>query len=204
MDFEWCVVGLGNPGRKYALTRHNAGFCVCDALSKRWGFSFSKKLFKAQFNQSSYAFKKILVVKPQTYMNLSGESVKSLMGYFSLSPEQLLLVYDDMDTPKGRLRLRKKGSPGGHNGVESVLSQLGTNDIYRVRVGIGRPACAVHADRLDENSIDDVGYVLGVVKGNEKKLLESAVQGACEAVETIIEHGMEKAMNIFNVRRCAP
>lgn len=191
MDFEWCVVGLGNPGRKYALTRHNAGFCVCDALSKRWGFSLSKKLFKTQLGFTSYAFKKVLVVKPQTYMNLSGESVKSLMGYFSLSPEQLLLIYDDMDTPKGRLRLRKKGTPGGHNGLESVLSHLGTNDIYRVRVGIGRP---------DENNMDNVDYVLGVVKGNEKKLLESAVHAACEAVEVVIEHGMEKAMNIFNVR----
>lgn len=191
MDFSWCVVGLGNPGKKYALTRHNAGFWVCDELSRRWGTAFSKKQLGSDTAHVSYNGKKILLVKPQTFMNLSGESVKSITGYYKIHHSQLILVHDDMDTPAGVLRIRKKGRSGGHNGVESVLSLLGTNDIYRVRVGIGRP---------EDSVTDEINYVLGVVKGEEKKLLLSAVDSACRCVETVIDAGIEKAMTAFNTR----
>ncbi len=192
MEFACCIAGLGNPGKEYASTRHNAGFCVCDELSNRWGFSFSKKMFNAQAGFASFQNKRVLVVKPQTYMNLSGESVKSVVHYYALEPEQVLIVCDDMDTPRGNLRIRKKGGSGGHNGVESVLSSLGTKEIGRIRIGIGRP---------EHQDYDEISYVLGTFTKDEKKIMQSAVENACAAIEAILESGIDKAMSIFNGAR---
>lgn len=133
------IVGLGNPGREYANHRHNIGFMVLDALAAKHNLRFSKMMFKGLIADGVIAARKVLLVKPMTYMNLSGTCVGPLMRYYKLLPQQLLVIYDDLDLPAGQLRLRGKGGAGGHNGMRSIIAQLGTEDFPRLRVGIGRP-----------------------------------------------------------------
>ena len=189
MNAFWLIAGLGNPGRSYENTRHNAGFRVCDALSKRWGFSFSVKKFKAHAARAVFNEVHCIVVKPQTYMNLSGESIQSFLRYFRIQEENALIIYDDMDLPAGSLRLRKAGGSGGHKGMESVISMLETKTIHRIRVGIGKP---------DDPFADGAAYVLEKLPREEKAALKRAEEEACLAVETILTSGFEKAMNVFN------
>lgn len=190
-NITWLIAGLGNPGRSYENTRHNAGFRVCDALSKRWECSFSIKKFKAHAAKAVFGEATSFIIKPQTYMNLSGESIKSFMNYFRIGADRALVIYDDMDLPPGTLRLRKSGGSGGHKGMESVISMLGTKNIHRIRVGIGKP---------DNLFVDGADYVLEKVSRGERALLKLAEEEACLAVETILTAGFEKAMNVFNVK----
>ncbi len=181
------VAGLGNPGREYADTRHNVGFMVLDRLARRFGAAWkADKACKGMLASGPG----ILLVKPQTYMNSSGECVGQLMRYFKFQPEQVLVVYDDISFPVGALRLRAGGSAGGHNGMKSLISHLGTERFPRVRLGIGVPGAK-----------DMVGHVLGKFSPEEKPLLEDALARAELAVLTVLGEGLEAAANKFNVKK---
>lgn len=180
------VVGLGNPGKEYAQTRHNIGFMVIDQLLIYLGGGQYKEKFKAQVAETKIGREKVLLVKPQTYMNASGESVVDIVRFYKTPLEELLIVYDDMDLDLGRLRIRIKGSAGGHNGMKSIIYQLQSDDFPRLRVGIGKaPAQAIN-------------YVLGKFREEEQSLLHEAVDKAIKAIETIVKFDVDKAMNLFN------
>lgn len=187
----WLVVGLGNPGPEYAKTRHNAGFLVVDRLSRKMGVQVAKKLRQALVGEGYLAGQRVALVKPQTYMNLSGQAVAGLVQWYKLSPAEVIVVYDDKDLPPGRIRVRPGGGPAGHRGMTSVLQALGTEEVARVRVGIGREASGETDDR-------GIGYVLSPFSAEEQPLVEAALDRAAEAVETILSEGVETAMQRFN------
>ncbi|MDI3280959.1 MAG: aminoacyl-tRNA hydrolase [Bacillota bacterium] len=182
------VVGLGNPGRRYENTRHNAGFLVLDRLAERLHASEWRRLDRALVAEGAVDGEKVVLVKPQTYMNLSGLAVRALLDWFKLTPEALLVIYDDMDLPVGRLRLRLEGSSAGHKGMESVLAQVGTEKVARLRVGIGRPAPPMAAR----------DYVLSPFSPEEARSAAQALERAAEAVLCWLRQGAERAMNIYN------
>ncbi len=181
------IAGLGNPGRDYADTRHNVGFMVLDRLARH--FNAPWKLEKAYKGELA-AGPGLLLVKPQTYMNLSGESVGALMRYFKFEPGQVLVVYDDISFPCGTMRLRAAGSAGGHNGMKSLIAHLGSDRFPRLRVGIGVPG-----------QKDMIGHVLGKFSPEEKPLLEDALARAEQAVLTVLNEGFEAAANKFNIKK---
>ena len=181
------IVGLGNPGKRYQDTRHNIGFKVLDCLADSYNISCNKRKFNALYGRGRIAEKDILVLKPQTYMNLSGLSVMGFKNFFRLSPDDIIVVYDDMDLPFGRLRIRPAGGAGGHKGIISVVDTLGRDDFSRVRMGIGRP----------ENT-DPAGYVLSPFNKSERDCLMDFIRLGKEAIETVIDSGIEDAMNRFN------
>ena len=181
------IAGLGNPGRDYADTRHNVGFMVLDRLARH--FNAPWKLEKAYKGELA-AGPGLLLVKPQTYMNLSGESVGALMRYFKFEPGQVLVVYDDISFPCGTMRLRAAGSAGGHNGMKSLIAHLGSDRFPRLRVGIGVPG-----------QKDMIGHVLGKFSPEEKPLLEDALARAEQAVLTVLSEGFEAAANKFNIKK---
>lgn len=181
------IVGLGNPGRDYAETRHNVGFMVLDRLARRWGAEWKPdKKFKAEVA----AGPGVLLVKPQTFMNLSGESVGPLMRYFKIEPEQVLAVYDDISFPIGTFKLKSGGSAGGHNGMKSLIAHLGTEKFPRLRVGIGVPG-----------QKDMVGHVLGKFAPDERPLLEDALDKAEQAAVCVHQEGFQAAANRFNIKK---
>ena len=181
------IVGLGNPGPNYAATRHNVGFMVMDALAREWGAMWkADKARKAELASGPG----VLLVKPQTYMNDSGFCVGPLMRYFKFTPEQVLVVYDDTALPVGMLRLRARGSDGGHNGMKSLIAHLGCEGFPRLRVGIGS-----HGQKTL------VSHVLGQFTPEEKPLLDEAVQRAAAAVRLLLSHGLEAAANAHNGKR---
>ncbi len=188
------VVGLGNPGPKYAHTRHNVGFRVVDLLAKRHGVSFSPNRWQAMTARCQVDEVPCLLVKPMTYMNLSGEAVGPLARFYKVPPEAILLVYDDMDLPLGTLRMRPKGSPGGHKGVASVIQHLGTTEIPRLRIGIGRPP----------GGMDPAAYVLAPFSEEEEAIIAGVVENAADAVECWLTKGLEAAMNWVNARGRPP
>lgn len=181
------IVGLGNPGRDYAETRHNVGFMVLDCLARR--FNVEWKLDRARKGELA-AGPGVLLVKPQTFMNNSGECVGPLMRYFKFSPEQVLVIYDDISFPVGTMRLRAAGSAGGHNGMKSLIAHLGTEKFPRLRVGISAPG--------QKNM---VGHVLGKFAPDERPLLEEALDKATEAACVALKEGFEQAANRFNIRK---
>ena len=181
------IVGLGNPGAKYAATRHNVGFMVLDRLAKVGGVSVTKKLCNALVATAEIAGEKVCLAKPQTYMNLSGEAVGCLLRYYKLSSADLLVIYDDRDLPLGRIRLRERGSAGGHRGIASIIAVLGTSDFPRLRIGIGRP-----------RELGAVEHVLGTFSADEQPVIAQAIDRAAEAIETALKEGLEVAMNKFN------
>jgi PTH1 family peptidyl-tRNA hydrolase len=186
------VVGLGNPGEAYERTPHNMGFMVVDNLAERLGCRMRLSgRFQAMTGSAQYAGQELLLVEPQTFMNESGRSVGASLGYRKLGPADLLVVADDADLPLGALRMRKKGSSGGHRGLESIAEVLGTNDFGRLRVGIGR----------GRPGADLVKHVLNAFGREEWSEAEKAVKEAADAVLCWIEHGAERAMNRFNTRR---
>lgn len=196
------IVGLGNPGAKYNNTRHNIGFDAVDALSKRWMTSLSdNKKFKGEFGEvmvPRLSKDKLRLLKPQTFMNLSGQSIRAVIDWYKIPPEAVLLVYDDMDLPTGRLRLRLSGSAGGHNGVKSTISHLGTQDFPRLRIGIGAP-------RLPGGGRDStVSHVLGKFSVAEQKVMDEVLQLTMEAIELGLRQSMEKAMSLYNNREAVP
>ncbi len=188
------IVGLGNPGPQYAQTRHNVGFMVLDRLAQRWGLSWrEEKRFKGLYAERGYQGRKIALLKPQTYMNASGEAAIALLQWHKLPPESLLVVYDDLDLPFGKLRLRANGSAGGHNGIKSCLQHLGGDAFGRLRLGIGRAG-----DR------ETVAHVLGTFPPEEARRLPELLDLAVGAIETAIARGLSQAMNEFNAQSLAP
>jgi PTH1 family peptidyl-tRNA hydrolase len=181
------VVGLGNPGDKYLDTRHNMGFMVIDALAEVLRMEVKQRKFGARFGSGEFAGKKLILLKPWQYMNRSGQAVATAAGFYKLGIDDLLVVSDDLDLEPGRIRLRAKGSAGGHNGLADISQKLGANEFARCRVGIGR------SDRQEA-----VSYVLERPTKDQKPLLDSAVERAHEAVFCWIERGIETAMNEFN------
>ena len=186
----YIIAGLGNPGREYEKTRHNAGFEVIDRLAERLQVLSWEKKHKALAGKAVYAGEKLLLLKPQTYMNLSGESLLSAASFYRVPPDHILVISDDIDLAEGRLRIRKSGSAGGHNGLKSIISNLGSGDFVRIRVGVGsKPAGWDLAD-----------YVLGRAKGEDAEKMEAAYADVVEAVLTVLESGVDKAMNEVNRR----
>ena len=182
------IVGLGNPGSRYAKNRHNIGFQIVDALAEKHGLDFGKRQFKAQIAAGRVGCERVLLVKPQTYMNLSGEAVQPLAGYYKIAPEDMMVVYDDMDLPAGVIRLRPFGGAGGHNGMKSIIQRLGSNRFPRLRVGIGRP----------DGRMDAAAYVLQNFGDDEAERIARARELAVRALETWLESGLDAAMNAFN------
>lgn len=185
----WLVVGLGNPGDKYENTRHNAGYLVADELAKRGRFSITRVRFKALTAQADIGGQGALVIKPTTYMNLSGEAVGEAARFYKIPPDHVLVISDDVDLPLGKLRIRTGGSAGGHNGLKSIIQHLGTDQFPRLKVGVGGKP---HPD------YDMADWVLGKFQGEDKKVMEEAVQRAADAVECFLREGAQKAMNRFN------
>ena len=186
---SWLVVGLGNPGTQYESTRHNMGFLAVDKLAQEENFRFSKLRFKAWTAEWKLGENKVLVMKPQTYMNLSGEAVGAAARFYKIPPEHILVVSDDIDLPVGKLRLRAFGSAGGHNGLKNIIQQLGTDQFPRLRVGVGEKP---HPD------YDLADWVLGRFTGEDKKAIDASVRRAADAVECILKDGLDRAMNKFN------
>ena len=186
---DWLVVGLGNPGQKYANTRHNMGFLTVDLLAEKAGVKLNKVKFKSAYNIIPFAGCKCLVMKPQTYMNLSGEAVREAVQFYKIPADHVLVIYDDVSLPVGKLRVRPTGSAGGHNGIKNIIAHLGTQDFPRVKIGTGAPAGG-GADMID--------WVIGEPSKAEKKVLLESFEKAVDAAACIIEHGCQKAMNDFN------
>ena len=185
------VVGLGNPGAKYKGTRHNIGFMTMDEVAYQEKFDFDKALFDAVFAQVTIGGEKVIFMKPLTFMNLSGEAIRPLMNYFKIGIEALLVVYDDMDLPVGKIRLRQKGSAGGHNGIKSIISCLGTSEFNRIKVGVGRP----------KEGRTVVGHVLNRFEKEEEEDIIFAVQKSVDAIRSWIEtDDFVKTMNQFHYR----
>jgi len=185
------VVGLGNPGDEYVDTRHNTGFKVIDLLAEELKVEVRKRKFGARFGSSEFVDKKLVLLKPWQFMNRSGQSVATAAGFYKLGVSDLLVVTDDMDLEPGRIRIRAKGSAGGHNGLADIIDKLGTNEFARCRIGIGRSGEETRQSRVD--------YVLDKPTEAEKLLLDRAVERARDAVLCWIEHGVEAAMNRFNI-----
>ena len=185
----WLVVGLGNPGDQYENTRHNAGFRVVDELADRGDFPVQRLKFHALTNTAVIGGQGVLVMKPVTYMNLSGEAVGEAARFYKLPPDHVLVISDDVDLPLGKLRLRKGGSAGGHNGLKSIIQHLGTAQFPRLKVGVGGKP---HPD------YDMADWVLGKLQGEDKKAMDEAARRAAQAVECLLSQGMDKAMNQYN------
>ena len=186
---EWLVVGLGNPGDKYEGTRHNAGFMVIDQLAEGLKIPVQRLKFKALTNTAEIAGHKVLLMKPVTYMNLSGEAVGEAAAFYKVPPERVLVLSDEVSLAPGKIRVRRSGSAGGHNGLKDIIAHLGTDQFPRIRVGVGQKP---HPD------YDMADWVLGKPQGEDKKAVEAAVVRAADAVECLLAKGPEEAMNRFN------
>ena len=187
--YTWLLVGLGNPGLKYESTRHNMGFLAVDKLAEVEHFKFSKLRFKAWTATAELGGEKVLVMKPQTYMNLSGESVGQAARFYKIPPEHVLVISDDISLPIGKLRIRGGGSAGGHNGLKNIIQHLGSDRFPRIKVGVGMP----------ENADYDIAdWVTGRPMGDEQKPLMEALDKAVAAVPVLIRDGVDKAQNKFN------
>ncbi|NCB62043.1 MAG: aminoacyl-tRNA hydrolase [Clostridia bacterium] len=186
---EWLVVCLGNIGAEYDNTRHNIGFMVADEIAERKNIPIQRLKFRALTNTCELGGAKVLLMKPTTYMNLSGDAAREAANFYKIPPEKVIVVSDDVSLPVGKLRLRKSGSAGGHNGLKSLIAQLGSDQFPRVRVGVGEKP---HPD------YDLADWVLGKFVGDDKKAAAEAVKKAADAVESVIRDGMDRAMNRFN------
>ena len=186
---SWLVVFLGNPGLKYENTRHNAGFMTADALAKDKSVSINRSRYKSLTAECSLGDEKVLLMKPQTFMNLSGEAVAEAAKFYKIPSEHVLVVSDDVSLPIGKLRIRQKGSAGGHNGLKSIIGLLGTDNFPRIKVGVGAPP---HPD------YDMADWVLSAFKNQDAVDMDASVKRAAQAVESYITKGPEKTMNLFN------
>lgn len=181
------IVGLGNPGSEYKATRHNIGFCLVDLLAKQWSIDIKREKHNALFGQGSIRGDSVILLKPLTFMNLSGKSVLSAVKFYKIDQKDFLVVVDDMDLELGRLRLREKGRAGGHNGLRDIIDRLGTSEFARLRIGIGAARGA-----------QAVGHVLGNFHADEKDVLEEVLEQAADATQCWVADGIAKAMNGFN------
>ncbi len=182
----YLIVGLGNPEEDYSNTRHNMGFNTINKISKEYDIEVNKKKFKGLYGTGMIEGEKVILLKPQTFMNLSGESVKEVVDFYKIENDDIIVIYDDMDVELGTIKIRKKGGPGSHNGMKSVVQYLGT-DFARIRVGIGKP---------EDN--DFIRYVIGPIPKEEKEIFDKSTTTAKEAVIEIIKKGVDNAMNKFN------
>ena len=189
LPVAWLIAGLGNPGAKYENTRHNAGFMTADALAEHCHAAPWRIKFQAQTAQVVLGGQGVLLLKPLTYMNLSGEAIGQAARFYKLSADHVLVISDDTDLPLGKLRIRKSGSAGGHNGLKSIIAHLGTDQFPRLKIGVGGKP---HPD------YDMADWVLGQFQGQDKKTMEDAVARAVQAAECLVQDGPEKAMNRFN------
>ena len=188
-NYDWMIVGLGNPGQQYASTRHNTGFMTLDLLAQRLQVKVSKERFQAQTAQAVYEGQKLLLVKPQTYMNASGLSVEPAAHYYKLPPERIIVLFDDISLPVGKLRIRKSGSAGGHNGLKSLISSLGSDQFPRVKIGVGAKP---------HPGYDLADWVLSTVSKAEWPDYQSAMEHAADAALCIVKNGCERAAAEYN------
>lgn len=186
---EYIIAGLGNPGRKYEMTRHNAGFLALDVLAKEEGFEFKKLKFHALIADEMIAGKRCLLMKPQTMMNNSGEAIYEAASYYNIPDENIIIIYDDISLDVGKTRIRRKGSAGGHNGIKSIISCLGSEEFPRVKVGVGKKPNA---------SYDLAAWVLGEFPKDTHDDLNSALKNAVEATKLIVQNNIDQAMNLYN------
>ena len=186
---SWLIVGLGNPGRDYEKTRHNAGFRALDLLADKLGCKVDKLKFQGLYCQTTYQGKKLFLLKPQTYMNLSGRSVLQLSAFFHVPPQQIIVMFDDISLDPGRLRVRADGSAGGHNGIKSIIAEVGSQSFPRVKIGVGAKP---HPD------YDLADWVLSSFTAQEEKALVPALERAGDAALAIINYGVPEAANRFN------
>ena len=184
----YLIVGLGNPEKDYSNTRHNMGFDVINEITKITGIKVLKSKFDALYGMGEINSRKVILVKPQTYMNLSGESIIKFKKFYKISNKNIIVIYDDIDLKIGDIRLKPKGSSGTHNGMKSVIENLKTEDFIRIRIGIGAP----------ENKEDMINYVIGAIPKREKEILDISVKKAAKSVIEILENGIDIAMNKFN------
>lgn len=184
------VVGLGNPGAKYAGTRHNIGFDVIEELAERFNSPLTETKHKGVYTIVRKGTEKAILLKPLTYMNLSGESIGEVMRYYDVATEDVVVIYDDLDLPTGRIRLRQKGSAGGHNGIKSTIAHLGTQNFNRIRIGIDRPVPPMKV----------VDYVLGKFTEDEQEKMKQAVSKSADAVEAWLEKPFLEVMNEYNIQ----
>lgn len=185
----WLIVGLGNPGKEYERTRHNCGFRAIDVLCSKLNCKTDKGKFQGLYGQTVYKGNKLYLLKPQTYMNLSGRSVLQLSAYFSIPPQRIIVMFDDISLPPGRLRIRADGSAGGHNGIKSIISELGSQEFPRVKIGVGAKA---HPEQ------DLADWVLSTFSQSDEKALVSALDRAADAALSIIDCGIPETANRFN------
>jgi PTH1 family peptidyl-tRNA hydrolase len=186
---SWIVVFLGNPGAKYKDTRHNAGFMTADAVEKNTGVRIDRLKFKALTGVCAFDGVKVLLMKPQTYMNLSGDAVREAMKFYKLPLGQVIVVSDDVALPLGKLRIRRNGSAGGHNGLKDIIAKCGGEEFPRIKIGVGSP---------EHPEFEMADWVLSAFTGKDAALIKDATRDAAQAVETIIRHGADKAMNQYN------
>lgn len=188
-DDSWLIVGLGNPGAEYAKTRHNIGFRCLDILAETLGCSVDKGKFQGLYGQTTYRGKKVYLLKPLTYMNLSGRSVLQLSAYFRIPPQRIIVLFDDISLEPGRLRVRPSGSAGGHNGIKSIIGELGSQDFPRVKIGVGGKP---HPD------FDLADWVLSPFSSQEEQALSVSLKNGADAALTIMEQGVSAAANAYN------
>ena len=186
IDTMKLIVGLGNPGKKYEHTRHNMGFDVVDLFSELAQIDIDKDAFKGLVGRGKVFDEDVYLLKPQTFMNLSGESVREIVSYFKIPKEDIIVIYDDLDLEPGKIRLRLSGSSGGHRGIQNIIEQLGTENIKRIRIGIGKP------------NYDTIDYVLGKPLKEEQVLIDEAIKKAVDALKEILKNNFDSAMNKYN------
>lgn len=188
-DNTWLIVGLGNPGPEYAKTRHNIGFRCLDILAEKLGCPVDKGKFQGLYGQTTYHGNKVYLLKPLTYMNLSGRSVLQLSAYFQIPPQRIIVLFDDISLEPGRLRVRGNGSAGGHNGIKSIIQELGSQEFPRVKIGVGAKP---HPD------FDLADWVLSAFSASEEKALAVSLENGAKAVLTILDDGVSAAANAYN------
>ena len=188
-QISWLIVGLGNPGREYEKTRHNVGFRSLDRLAEKLGCKVDKAKFQGLYGQTTYNGDKIFLLKPQTFMNLSGRSVLQLSAFFKIPPQRIIVLFDDISLEPGRLRVRPDGSAGGHNGIKSIIAEVGSQDFPRVKIGVGAKP---HPE------FDLADWVLSAFSANEEKALTPALDRAADAALSIIDRGVPETANRFN------
>lgn len=184
----YLIVGLGNPEKDYSKTRHNMGFNVVNKVAEKYGIEINKKKFDSLYGEGIIENEKVILLKPQTYMNLSGKAIIQAVNFYKIPLENICVIYDDMDIAPGIIKIRKKGGAGSHNGMKSVVAELKSEDFARIRVGIGTP-------KFKEDSIN---YVIGAIPQEELIILDEGTTKAAEAITTILQEGIDKAMNKFN------
>ena len=184
----YLIVGLGNPEEDYSKTRHNMGFNVINKLAEKYNIEVNKKKFEGLYGDGIIENNKVILLKPQTYMNLSGKSIAQVVNFYKIPLENIIVIYDDVDIDIGLIRIRKQGSSGSHNGMKSVVEELSSEDFARIRVGIGKP-------KFDN---DMINYVLGAIPEEEQKSLDEGINKAKDAIEEILKNGIDIAMNKYN------